>query len=187
MKTNSQKIIGFDLDGVIVDHSQLKKDLLQEWGFAVDLKETHTMLIKTVVPKEIYSNLQQLIYDDPIIGLKPVLMPGIIEVLYNLQKKSLPFYLISRRYNPDLAIRLLKIHELWPKYFNETNTNFVATKSDKNIVASRLGVTHFIDDDIICLGELVCVKHRYFFDPLGSYSKSHSYVKLATWQDLTIL
>jgi len=65
-------------------------------------------------------------------------MPGAKQVLGKLIRHKVPYFLVSRRKKPLLAIKILKHHGLWPKYFNKTNAFFVLTPEDKNEKSKEL-------------------------------------------------
>ena len=178
-----KKIIGFDLDGVIIDHSKAKVSLAEKLGYRVNILETPASIIRTLMPKDSYKKLKNTLYDHPVIALKSPLMFGVRERLEDLREKNVPFFLISRRQTAKMPIELLKKHRLWPDFFNENNVSFVKERRDKNTRAIELGVTHYIDDEPEVLAELVDVKNRFLFDPLDIF-KETLYKKIRSWDTI---
>ena len=52
-KMHKNKIIGLDLDGVIIDHTENRLRLAREFGHPLLAKETATDMFKTKLPKDI--------------------------------------------------------------------------------------------------------------------------------------
>lgn len=117
-----KKIIGFDMDGVIIDHTARKIALAKSFGFKLNKKETPPEVMKRLIPEPEYRKLQYFLYDHPETALLPSLMPGIKSVLARVKRSGLPYCLISRRQKSKMSQKLLEKHGLWPKYFNEKNT-----------------------------------------------------------------
>ena len=75
MPTQDQKIIvGFDLDGVIVDHTQNKMRIALHYGVALTPEETHSEIMRSLFPEEIYHEIQGQLYDDTDDALSAPLM-----------------------------------------------------------------------------------------------------------------
>lgn len=188
-RQGSKKIIGFDMDGVIVNHVQNKIKLAKQFGVKITPAQTPSEIIKTTMPLPKYRELQYLLYDHPEIGLTSPLMPGVKKVLAEIQKKKVPYFLISRRQNrtaPSIAVKLLTKHGLWPKYFNEKNTYFVKEIADKEARAKALGITHYFDDEQKVLTALVSVKNKFLFDSMGVF-KDSPYKRLSSWEEISKL
>lgn len=177
------KAIGFDMDGVIFDHSELKRDILKTMGYEVSLEETASLIVEKKLGEEKYREMQYLLYDDPKVALRPKLMPRVKEVLERARQQGVPFYLISKRHHSEIPQLLLKKYDLWPNYFNEKNVNFVKKKEDKNDVAVKYGVSHYIDDKIDYLDVVTAVPNRYLFDPFGVFVGQHSYTHIGSWPE----
>ena len=178
-----KKIIGFDMDGVIIDHSTRKIVLAKKMGFKIKRRETPSEIIKDLIPESEYKKLQFMLYNDPKSSLSSPLMPGVKPVLFLLQKNGTPFFLISRRQEHGLSKKLLAKHELWPKYFNEENTFFVKEVADKETTAKKLGITHYIDDEQKVLDALVSVKNKFIFDPLEAF-KTPPHQQIKSWKEI---
>lgn len=189
MKPQVDKVIGFDMDGVIVNHIKNKIKLAKQFGVKITPAQTPSEIIKTTMPLPQYRELQYLLYDHPEIGLSAPLMPGVKGVLAEIKKKKIPYFLISRRKNrtaPSMAVKLLAKHGLWPKYFNEKNSHFVEEIKDKETKAKELGITHYIDDEGKVLAALASVKNKFLFDSLGVF-KSNPYKKVVSWKEISEL
>ncbi len=183
-KTKKPFVIGLDLDGVIIDHTRNKIKLAKAEGWTLHAKQTPGDILKAIIPHAILTGMQQKLYDLPAVALTASLMPGVPRVLDQIKKKRVPYYLISRRKIPEWATLLLKIYGLWPKYFDEYNTFFVNEPEDKNKQAVKLGVTHYVDDDISVLEKLTDVKNKILFDPHRAFRNTDWFVRAASWQSL---
>ena len=135
------------------------------------------------MPLEFVRKLQFMLYENPDTALMSPLMSGAHEALSKMQKLNVPYFLISRRRKPELAIKLLEMHGLWPLYFSERNSFFVREPEDKNVKAKELGVTHYVDDEIKVLEKLADVRYKFLFDSLR-ISKTEDYTKVSSWSDL---
>lgn len=174
------------MDGVIVDHSSKKISLARELGFKFKKKDTHPIMMKKTMPEAKYRELQYYLYDNHKTALSSPLMPGVKTTLSLIQKSKIPFFLISRRQRHALAKKLLIKHNLWPKYFNKKNSFFVEEIKDKEIVAKKLSITHYIDDDQRVLDSLISVKNKYLFDSLGVF-KDTPYARIVSWKEISEL
>jgi hypothetical protein len=159
--------IGFDLDGVLLDHTATKVELARALGVAIAPEQTPSEVLSAHLARDAYRRLQELLYDDPIQSLRSPLMEGALDTLRAVREAGLPCTLISRRRNAPWALHLLEYHHLHPGYFDDGNTYFVDTPADKERVAARIGVTHYLDDELKVLGHLSSVPHRYLMDPFG--------------------
>lgn len=178
--------IGFDMDGVIIDHTLNKMRLAEKLGYSIVEEQTPSEIMRNILPKEARNRLQEILYHDPEIAFKSSLMRGAKPALREISKRRIPFALISRRKNPELAIRLLEKHGLWPEFFHKGNTFFVDEPEDKNAKAIELGVTHYLDDECRVLEKLTDVPNRFLFDKhrilpdAPYYKKVHSWMEFAT-------
>lgn len=177
-------IIGFDLDGVIADHTKLKIRLAAARGFKLKPEQTPSDIMKSLLPEFVNAGIQQDLYHNLEISRRIPLARGAKTVLRKLKKRKSPFFLISRRKDANLAITLLRFHGLWPKYFNENNAFFVAKAEDKNARALELGVTHYIDDQLSVLNKLPCVKNKILFDKFGVFTDVKICGRVQSWRDL---
>jgi len=167
--------IGFDLDGVLVDHTLWKQILARKFGYTLTPAQTASDAMRTIVPVEHRREIQRLLYGDDVYALSPSLMPGASELLASLGERGVRCSLISRRRDADLALLLMEKHHLRPEFFTDANTVFVATPQDKADACARFGVTHYIDDEVGVLEALASVPHRYLMDPHGAALPSAHY------------
>lgn len=179
-----KKILGFDMDGVIVDNSGLKLRVAKSLGINLSPFQTPAEIIKKIMAPEVLRKLQLAIYHNPLVSIEAQLMPGVINLLEEISSAKIPYFLISRRLEPEIAIDLLKQKGIWPKYFNESNTFFVITPEDKNTNAKRLGVTHYVDDETKILSALTDVPNKFLFDNLNSFPESNNYIKVTSHEEL---
>lgn len=177
-------IIGLDLDGVIIDNSQIKLAIAKKLGFVLTIKDTPSEIIKTIIPEEKLRQLQRLIYDDPVVSSKSPLMRGAKEAIAKIKEQGFEYYLISRRRKPEVAIELLGAKKLWPFYFDAKNSYFVTEPREKNKESEKLGINYFLDDELHVLVEMANVKHRFLFDPFDVYQEVKNPVeKVRSWSE----
>jgi hypothetical protein len=174
-------LLGLDMDGVIIDHTESKIALAKDIGFDITAKETPSDILRKIIPEEFLSAFWDTLYNKDATALSAPLMLGIEDALENLDQRGVPYVLISRRKDPLIAERLLKARGLWPRFFSADNAFFVKEIEDKNTMAQALGVTHYIDDEINVLEALHDVKNRYLFDPHAIFPASTNYSKFSNW------
>ena len=180
-----KKILGFDMDGVLVDNGPVKRTVLRKLGFDFRLADTPSEVIGKLLPADMLKKMQIALYHDQKMSFRAKLMPGIERLLDSLKSQNVKYFLISRRSEPKIAVELLKARGLWPKYFNESNAFFVITPEDKNTKATELGVTHYVDDERKVLAVLSNVPNKFLFDHLKVFPEHDSYTKVASHQELT--
>ena len=187
MKKNA-KIVGFDLDDVILNHIENKLSFAKRLGIPLRPEETASDLISGHLSADVHRDLQRFLYNDPIAAFSPPLYEGVAEGLEFLKKSRTPYFLISRRHNPNFSEEVLRKKDLWPRFFQKENTFFVKEKKDKDIKAVELGVSIYIDDQPSVLAELVSVPHKFLFDLLRAHTESEGYTKVRSWREfLTIV
>lgn len=188
MKYNidKHKVIGFDMDGVVLDHTENKLLLARKLNLNIKIEETPSDIIKGLMSPQTYSRFQVYLNDDLRFRYLCNTMPGVKQELEKLIKSQVPYFLVSRRKKPLIAIKILRHHGLWPKYFNKDNAFFVSTPEDKNVKAKNLGITHYFDDQCTVLEKLVAVKNKFLFDNLGVF-KNSGYARVKSWKEIAKL
>jgi hypothetical protein len=182
MKHYASNIVGLDLDGVIIDHTKNRLVLARRFGYRLKPQQTASDVFRRLLPIQIKRKIQKYLYDDPAFGLRPPLVRGALTGLRFLKKRRTPYFLVSRRKKPSLAIKLLKKRGLWPAYFDRRNAFFVETKQAKNHHAKRLRVSVYLDDQPSVLEELKAVKHKFLFDHRWAYNGfKGDYKKVYSW------
>lgn len=178
---DKKPVVGFDMDGVILDNADSKLRIARKLGFNIKLHHTPSEIIRTVLPQVVLEKLQKLLYDNHKVALSTPLMRGARKILADLDKRNIPIFLISRRKIPEVAVKILRKHSLWPRYFNENNSFFVDEPKDKNTRAAKLGITHYIDDELKVLNVLSKVPNRFLFDQFNVFEEAEHYTKINSW------
>ncbi len=171
------------MDGVVLDHTENKIFLAKKFNVNLKREETPSDIIKGLMSPKTYSKFQVKLNDDPKFRYLCSPMPGAKQVLEKIIKLKIPYFLVSRRKKSRRAVKILKHHGLWPKYFNKTNAFFVLTPEDKNIKAKELGITHYFDDQQTILDKLVDVKHKFLFDHLDVF-KNPLHKRIKSWREV---
>ena len=180
-------VVGFDLDGVIIDHTQNKMRIAARYGVALTPEETHSERMRTLFEHSVYREIQEQMYDDTDEALSAPLMEGAFGGLASLREHEVPYFLISRRKKPIHALQLLERRGLWGEYFTPENTFFVENMEDKDPVAAQLGVTHFIDDETRVLRLMPSVQNRVLFDTRNLFEATTDFTPVKNWSDLGYL
>ena len=184
---SNNNIIGFDLDGVIIDFSERKRALAAQFGITLQPEETPSDIFKTLIPPETMDRIQTLLYNDAGLASPSLLMPGAMAVMEKLKNLKNPFYLISRRHSPEAAILALRGYGLWPRIIDEKNTFFVRHAEDKNEMAKKLGVNFYFDDEHLVLEKMSAVQNRFLFDQFGIFSGVQDFPRILSWKNIQTL
>ncbi len=175
-------LIGFDMDGVLIDHTSSKILIAGKFGFDLRPEQTPSDIMRKLFPIETWHEIQQTLYDDRKYALRPPAMRGAKPALKEIEKSGKEIFLISRRKNPTVAVELLEKHGLWPQFFHEKNTFFVDEPEDKNVRAADLGITHYLDDEKRVLEVLRDVPNRFLFDKHQVHPDDSLYTRVFSWQ-----
>ena len=181
VSTPQKLIIGFDMDGVILDNADSKIRVAKKFNLIIKLGHTPSEILKTLMPRVVWEEFQDVLYDHPKFAFSTPLMRGTKNMLEEITKRNIKYFLISRRTIPDIAIKVLEKHGLWPKYFHKDNSFFVSKPEDKNKKAARLGITHYIDDEIKVINALSKVPNRFLFDQFNVFKEADNYTKIKSW------
>ncbi len=181
MNDGKNIILGFDMDGVLVNNTLPKIRLAKSLGFRLSPEQTPSEVIPSYLPAPVLRELQGNLYDNIEEALRTPLMSGAKGILAAVQKSGIPYFLISRRRVPHIAEAILKRHGLWPRYFSEKNAFFVLEPEDKDEKASELGITHYVDDELKIINRLASVKNRFLFDQFNIFEKAANYTKISSW------
>lgn len=183
----SSRVIGFDLDGVIIDHTQAKVELARHFGIIISPEETRSDILKNIIPPNIISDFQAMLYENTdILSASRPLVAGAREGILALREKNIPLILITRRRHGasrQQAEMILRHHSLWPDFFNPGNTFFVQSGEEKNIYAQKSGVTHYLDDELKVLSEMKDIPQRFLFDPFSATSQFEWYRSVSSWDE----
>lgn len=182
MDNSNTKIIGLDLDGVIIDHSEQKLRIAAEFGISMAPEQTPSDIFKRLVPRDIYRQIEPLLYDRPEAHKLSPLMEGAKDGLEKI-KKAAPYFLISRRKIKETAVDALRFHGLWPDFFNKKNAFFVIHPEEKNIKARELGITHYVDDQQSILECLFDVPNKFLFDKFDVFPDT-AIARVRSWEEL---
>jgi FMN phosphatase YigB (HAD superfamily) len=185
-RQENKTVVVFDMDGVVLDHTENKLLLARKFSLNIKKEETPSDLIKHRMPLPTYRKFQVDLNDNPEFSYLCTPMPGVKKVLAQLTKKGLPYFLVSRRKKPGMAVKILKHHGLWPRYFNKTNAFFVLTPEDKNVKAKELGITHYFDDQQTILDKLMDVENKFLFDCVDVF-KNSPYRRIKSWKEIAKL
>lgn len=184
-KEVSGKIIGFDMDGVIVDNAPNKIRIAKTFGYDLKLEETASDFIDSIIPEGVMDQIRPLLYDDPVISMEAGLIDGAKEGLEAIKNSGKQYFLISRRHNHQRAVQLLEKLGIWPTYFNKKNAFFVFEPEEKNAKAIELGIDRYVDDEPSVLAKLTSVPERFLFDRFSKFGElPFAHKKVSSWKEL---
>lgn len=171
------------MDGVILDFTEAKIMAAKAAGFYIRPEETHSEIIKRLIPDDILEKIKKEIYSGKEYGALVRLMDGSRAALDLLKENGIRYFLVSKRKNPDAAIETMKRHGLWPEYFNTESAHFVIHAEGKDEKAKNCGINHFLDDELSVLEKLSSVSNRILFDKYGALKEISPYPSVSSWQE----
>ena len=184
MPPEEPMIIGFDLDGVIIDHTQNKMRIAARYGVILAPEETHAEFMGAHFSPELYLTIKSQLYDATDDALLAPLMSGAFSGLAKLREHGIPYYLVSLQKNPMHALQLIERCGLWGEYFTPENTFFAEHANEKHEIASRLGVTHFVDDESRILSVMSSIPSRILFDARELFGEKDEFARVKDWAEL---
>ncbi len=187
MTTPSSLFVGFDLDGVILDHTTNKIRLAARYGVHLTPEETHAERMGSLLPLDAYREIKAELYNAPGELEHSTLMQGAFDGLATLRDYGVSYALISLQQNPIHAQHLLEHHGLWGEYFTPENMYFAKNGEEKSRFASEIGVTHFVDDEANILSLMPQVPHRILFDSFDQFSPEPDLLRVRSWSELVPL
>ena len=173
--------MGFDMDGVIIDHAPNKLALAGSYAVHLLPEETHSELLALKFARNEYLAFQNELYGNSAFALSAPLMDGAYDVLHTLRESAVRCVLISRRKNPANAIALLTERGLWGDIFTDQNAFFVQSPEEKNMVGVREGVTHFFDDERKVLRVMPDIQRRYLVDTFHQFNDETELPRVYDW------
>lgn len=185
MSTPDPILVGFDLDGVILDHTTNKIRLAARYGVHLTPPETHAERMGSLLAPEAYREIKAELYNAPGELEHSTLMQGAFDGLATLRDYGVAYALISLQQNPIHAQHLLEHHGLWGTYFTPENMFFAKNGEEKSRFAGEIGVTHFVDDEANILALMPHIAHRILFDSFDQFTPDAPVVRVRNWTELT--
>ena len=174
-------VIGFDLDGVIIDHTKNKIKKAKELGYTIRAEETSSERLKELISPEDYQVIRKFIYHRGTPTAEP--MKGALRIIKSLSK-NYHIVIISRR-DEDIqknALEWLKKHG-FSSYIKRRDICFVSDEKYKDVAAKRLKVRVYMDDKLSVLKLLKSVPNKILFDPYDCFQVKHKKIgKIESWQ-----
>ena len=183
----SDSIVGFDLDGVIIDHTQNKIRIASRYGITLRPEETHAEVMAQHFTPEIYQEIKAQLYNSTPEALDAPLMEGAYDTLARLREDGVPYFLVSMQKNPMHASHLLLERGLWGNVFTPENTFFAKNKEEKHEIARGLGVTHFIDDEPSVLACMTTIPNRILFDARSLFPDTKGVLRVKNWSEVSTI
>lgn len=155
--------IGIDLDGVLIDHRDHKRELAKQRGISLEWWQTNTNVMGRFIPEALYRDLRNELY-----GALTLSAPPVEGALAHLAAIKSDIFLVSAR-SAD-AIRFaqewLLRHHIYDLIRAE-RIFFCQTGDDKRGHCERLGLDFFLDDRKKVLDALPLSMTRALFDTDG--------------------
>ncbi len=176
--------IGFDLDGVIIDHTTNKLHLAERYGVHLSPEETHAEHMGKRFAPDVFAEIRHALYNETPEALAAPLVEGAFHGLSRLRDAGIPFALISLRQDPLAAEHLLERRGLWGGLFVPENVYFVRGAREKYETAASLGVTHFVDDEPNILDIMPTIPNRVLFDLHDQFPDRTDILRVRHWNEL---
>ena len=177
-------VVGFDLDGVIIDHTQNKIMIASRYGIMLTPGETHAEHMGERFSPEMYREIKSQLYNSNHEALSAPLMEGAFSTLATLREHGIQYFLVSLQKDPMHALHLIEERGLWGTYFTTENTFFAHDKEEKHAIAVSIGVSHFIDDEPNILEVMTTIDNRVLFDTRDLFSEKTQYQRVKDWSEL---
>lgn len=152
--------IGFDLDGVIIDHRAHKLQQAAHFGYPLEPWQANTNFMATFMPKETYHAIQDNLYGELTLASPPVV--GALETLANLDAA---FYIVAARTPANIRyaqdwLNKYRVFDLIPA----DQIFFCGTSEDKRTYCEMLHLHAFMDDKLAVLESLPAGVARVLYD-----------------------
>ncbi len=158
--------IGFDLDGVLIDHKKNRVKAAHFLGYDNVSESMAVREIKTLIPEMDYKKIQEYLYDEA--TSEADIMVGVKKLWEGLEGIC-DLYIISRR--PKLNSQKEALELLNKEInFSKKNVFFVARDKDKNKIIKKFGIDVFLDDKLSVL-EFIETAERFLFDEYRVYKE----------------
>jgi len=155
--------IGFDFDGVIVDHSQTKIRKVKEiFGLKIEPGQTPGYCLRRMIGQDNYRQIQKYIYGPGTSQGK--VMKGAVSALKELKNLGCKMFIVSRRQPAFRPGALAWIEKNIPGIFNKSQIFFVKRDEDKDRILKKLNVKIYLDDKVSVLRKLASVSKKYLYD-----------------------
>lgn len=177
-------VVGFDLDGVIIDHTQNKIMIASRYGIALTPGETHAEHMSEHFTPEMYRDIKSQLYNSTPEALEAPLMEGAFSTLAKLREQGIQYFLVSLQKDPMHALHLMEERGLWGTYFTPENTFFAHDKEEKHAIATTIGVSHFVDDEPNVLDIMTLIPNRILFDARKLFPDKAEYPHVQSWEEL---
>jgi uncharacterized HAD superfamily protein len=166
MSNKKRKLkVGFDFDGVVVDHTKNKILIAKKHGFDISITQAAGHRLKKMVPDNIYVKIQESIYGPLTLSAVPML--EVKESMAELSKIA-ELFLVSRRSSDHRRFAVDWLNKNLPGIFSPGQIFFVDQDQHKNDLCETLNIAIFIDDKISTLQHMQSLPHRYWFDQYDS-------------------
>lgn len=176
--------IGFDLDGVIIDHTWTKIQQAELLGFNIKPEETPGQRLRKIIGQASYRRVQKYIYGPGTAG--GLVSRGAFPVLKRIKELGYQMFVISRRGTEFQSPGLVWLMKNMSGIFDRTKILFVKRDYDKDMVCQKLKIQIYLDDKASVLSKLRSVSKKILYDPYNI--GSDHYQTVSSWKEfLSIL
>lgn len=179
--------IGIDFDGVLVDCTELKKEMAQHM-YGVDIGSTickeHAVVREGLLTREQYRALMSQVCGNPNIGLRMRAMDGGVEHLKRLLDSGQSLKIITARADDDLEVA-----KEWCR-INQLDIDFVSVGYRGSKVEAARGLHVYLDDDLDKLLPLQgIVPHLFLFSwPHNAQEQTPgSIMRISSWDEFVAI
>ncbi len=159
--------------------------IASRYGIVLTPGETHAEHMGEHFTPEMYREIKSQLYNSTPDALAAPLMEGAFSTLAALREHEIPYFLVSLQKDPMHALHLIEERGLWGTYFTPENTFFAEDKEEKHVIATSIGVTHFIDDEPNVLDVMTLIPNRILFDTRGLFPDKTDYPHVQSWRELS--
>lgn len=155
--------IGFDFDGVIIDHTMSKIKKAKEFGLDIKPHQTPSNRLKKIMDRKYYRQMQKYIYGSG--TPEAPIVKGAGSALSLLKGFGHEMFIISRRGHEFHVPALKWLEKNLPGVFDLQKALFVEKDEGKDGLCQKFNIQVYIDDKVSVLEKIKSVDKKFLFDP----------------------
>ncbi|MDA2922406.1 hypothetical protein MYX07_04035 [Patescibacteria group bacterium AH-259-L07] len=162
-RVNTNLRIGFDFDGVIIDHTPGKIKKAKELGFDIKPYQTPSNRLENIIDQYLHKQIRKYIYGGGTV--QAPIVDGSKRALNILKQGGYELFIISRR-EPRFQLNVIEwLEKNIPGIFSIERILFVPKERAKDEVCQRYNISIYIDDKVSVLKKIKSVNKKFLFDP----------------------
>ncbi|MDA2936331.1 hypothetical protein MYX06_03885 [Patescibacteria group bacterium AH-259-L05] len=162
-RVNTNLRVGFDFDGVIVDHTFGKIKKAKELGLDIKPHQTPSNRLENTIDQYLHKQIREYIYGEGT-NQAPI-VDGSKKVLHILKQGGYELFIISRRGSRFQLNAMEWLEKNIPGIFSIERILFVPKERAKDEACQKYNIDIYIDDKVSVLEKIKSVNKKFLFDP----------------------